>query len=63
MARRTTLRGLNVRGKNRVREHGPEFTLLIKGDAGGPLVDSPGKIFVRSDDGWAGWFELGVEVA
>ena len=53
------LRGLNKRGKNRVREHGPEFILRKNGE-----FDNVPALFVESkNDSWFGWLDINeVEV-
>jgi len=72
-----TLRGVNQRGKNRVREHGPTFAVIHRSGAslhvrcikpGCPCLASfpvsPACPSTESINfaGWGGWLEIGSEV-
>ena len=43
-----------MRTKNRVREHGPIFTILNEKESV-PCLDGEAGFLFRSDDGWEGW--------
>jgi len=71
--KKVILKGLNKRGKNRVHEHGPEFTIDEKLSENGSdfgenfiFFESVRKSF-RLGAGcplveWSGWLDVGTEV-
>jgi hypothetical protein len=54
------IKGLNKRGKERIKTHGSEMTLLKETKEGYILVQSLNKTW--NDTFWLGWFKLGKEV-